>query len=171
MRNDQVRRVGHKPEDDGVQIEWVFDDASSRNSHPQNVLLCGQIVGQGDAIDVSEITVRRGSRVRNQVRQWQVADRTIWQSRWVGTRAAGHSTPECRGHPTALLSLPQTAGRMSSLSRSRRTGRDPHYPVISGKRGWVGKWDRGMWWYWRNCGGLWSWFWASPWLWSYSASP
>ena len=49
---------GTVPENDGIQIERVLDYASGGDSDPQYVLLCGQIVGLGDAIDVCEITGR-----------------------------------------------------------------------------------------------------------------
>jgi hypothetical protein len=53
-----MTRARDSPEDDGVEVEGVFDDSCRRNSNPQDVLLSRQVVWLGYSIDVGEITVQ-----------------------------------------------------------------------------------------------------------------
>lgn len=45
----------HHTEDDLVEVEGVLDDASRGNTNTEDVLLCGEVIGLGEAVEVAQV--------------------------------------------------------------------------------------------------------------------
>jgi hypothetical protein len=46
------------PESDLLQVEGILDDTGGGHSHPQNILLCGQVVCCRYSVYVREVTTQ-----------------------------------------------------------------------------------------------------------------
>ena len=67
-----ARAASLSPEDDGVEVERVLDDAGGGGPHAQNVLLGGQVVPARYPLQIRQVAGRQaGGQVWGRDRHWR----------------------------------------------------------------------------------------------------